>query len=117
MYICKLTMFYGSRSANKSILSYLITPSPSRDPAASPKAPTLPLLYGGGDTFSLGGLPSGGWRAACVLYGGGCAVLAVTAVCAVLAQCLPGHVSHRIAAVVGGAQGIAGEGGFVHFRF
>ena len=74
-------------------------------------------MYGGGDSFDLTRLPTVWWQLACVLYGGGCTMLSVAAVCALIIQiisvCLP-TAGQKLASVVGGAQGIAGSYGYVY---
>ena len=51
-------------------------------------------------SLRLEALPSGAWKAACVLYAGGCAVFCLTAMISVLTACLPDQ-PYRIRTVRG----------------
>ena len=64
-------------------------------------------LYGG--YFDFANLPSNAWQVACVLYGGGCVVLAVCAILSLMVLCLPRPWDTRLAAVAGYIQTTAGR--------
>lgn len=64
-------------------------------------------FYGG--YFNLNNLPSGAWQAACVLYGSGCILMCLGAFLAVCNTCMPRKYDHRMSAVTGYIQTVAGE--------
>ena len=64
-------------------------------------------VYGG--EFSLSHLPSNAWQIACVLYGGGCVLLALGALAASATFCLPTVAAERLASYTGYVQTMAGN--------
>jgi len=63
-------------------------------------------VYGG--KFDLSSLPSNTWQIACVLYGGGCVLLGLGSLAAVLCLLLPAHWAKRLACYTGYIQTMAG---------
>ena len=69
-------------------------------------------IYGG--RFMFSNVPSRGWQAACVLYGGGCALHCVAAVLAICSMCVPRVCNHRLAVTSGYIQIMAGNKVYSH---
>ena len=69
-------------------------------------------MYGG--EFDLSKLPSNAWQIACVLYGGGCVLLACGALAALLTLCLPRSCALRLSAYTGYIQTMAGTTALVY---
>ncbi|XP_074642185.1 LHFPL tetraspan subfamily member 7 protein-like [Tubulanus polymorphus] len=63
------------------------------------------IIYGGHFDFSH--FPSSAWQAACVLYGGGCNLLCICALLALITLCVPKPIDKKIAVWTGYIQTLA----------
>ena len=63
-------------------------------------------IYGG--YFHFSNLPSNAWQVSVIMYGGGCCLLSLGAVMALLALCLPSLYDKKVATVTGYIQIAAG---------
>ncbi|XP_046356020.1 LHFPL tetraspan subfamily member 2 protein-like isoform X2 [Haliotis rubra] len=62
-------------------------------------------FYGG--TFSMGRVPVRAWQASCVLYGGGCGLISLSAFVSVCVTCLPRDYQKSMTRIVGYVQTVA----------
>lgn len=65
------------------------------------------ISYGGNPT--LGRIPAGAWQASCILYGGGCILMCVSALLTVLVLCVDKRKHRRLALINGYLQTVAGK--------
>jgi len=71
-------------------------------------------VYGG--QFDLSSLPSNTWQIACVLYGGGCVLLSIGSLAAVVCLLLPVHWAKRLASYTGYIQTMAGNTYLIYLK-